>query len=537
VTLRHEQVDDYVMLMRKHLLSNNWNEIVGSRWLFIFDDGVMELDSVESDQAILARCKSIYSPVSPNRTTMEMVNNLPFYHNVLFHTDYGDMIHSGEFSGTPGAIAKKKITEWLEKKGIGRGAINYKLRDWLISRQRYWGAPIPVVHCAKCGMVPVPEKDLPVLLPESAKVNAKPSGRSPLADVPEFVNTTCPKCGGPAQRDTDTIAQWLCSCWYFLRYISPRDAERPFDAALVNKWLPVDQYIGGIEHAVLHLLYSRFIVKVLFDAGHVAFKEPFDALFTQGMICKKTPSGQLEKMSKSKGNVVSPDEIIAKFGADTQRLYTLFIGPPEKDAEWSDRGILGASRFLQKFWEIVVANLDRVKSVAAYSGSGADLSGTDRIVNRLAHRTIEKVTHDIEDSWHFNTAVAALMEFLNVVKDNESAVSPAVMRLALESATQLLSPFVPHVAEEVWEMLGHEPSIFKTPWPSFDPEAAKADEIEIPVQVNGKLRGKIVIDADAGEEDTIKAALADEKVAKSIEGKSVRKVIVVPRRLVNIVVS
>jgi len=453
------------------------------------------------------------------------------------YVDEGVMVRSGPFDGVGNLDGIGKVTRYLADKGIGGPAVSYRIRDWLMSRQRYWGAPIPMVHCDSCGTVPVPERDLPVLLPPSEKVNFKPSGHSPLADVGEFVVTKCPKCGGPARRDTDTIAQWLCSCWYFLRYLSPRDDKRPFDKVLVDKWLPVDQYIGGVEHAVLHLLYSRFIVKVLYDAGHVGFQEPFEALFTQGMITKKTPAGHLEKMSKSKGNVVSPDEIIAKFGADTQRLYTLFIGPPEKDAEWSDRGILGASRFIQKFWETVTENLDLVRGVAAYSAAGAGLTGADRIVNRRTHQTIRKVTHDIEDSWHFNTAVAALMEFLNLLKEHGKEASPAVMRFALESATQLMSPFVPHLAEEVWEMLGREPSIFRTPWPAFDAEAAKVDEIEVPVQVNGKLRGKVVVAADAGEEDMKSAAMADDKVAKALAGKAVRKVIVVPGRLVNIVVG
>jgi leucyl-tRNA synthetase len=451
--------------------------------------------------------------------------------------DEGVMVDSGPFTGSPNLAGIEKIKTWLAEKNFGGPEVSFRIRDWLISRQRYWGAPIPVVHCDKCGTVPVPEKDLPVMLPEPEKVNFRPMGSSPLADVPEFVNTTCPSCGGPARRDTDTIAQWLCSCWYFLRYLSPRDDKEPFDKAIVNKWLPVDQYIGGIEHAVLHLLYSRFIVKVLYDAGWVGFVEPFDALFTQGMICKKTPAGRLEKMSKSKGNVVSPDEIIEKFGADTQRLYTLFIGPPEKDAEWSDSGIMGAWRFLTKYWDAVTGNLERIAGVAAYSGAGEELTGADRIINRRTHQTIRKVTYDILDSWHFNTAVAALMEFMNDVKEHEAEVSPAVMRLALESATQALSPFVPHVAEEAWEMLGHEPSIFRTPWPKYDETAAKADEIEIPVQVNGKLRGKVVVPAEASEDEIRAAALGDERVAKAIEGKTVRKVVIVPKRLVNIVVG
>jgi len=449
----------------------------------------------------------------------------------------GVMVNSGPFDGVPSAEGITKVTRWLRDEGKGDFAVSYRIRDWLISRQRYWGAPIPMVHCGKCGEVAVPEDDLPVLLPDASRVNFKPSGTSPLADVDEFVKTVCPKCGGPAERDTDTIAQWLCSCWYFLRYISPRDADKPFDRRLADEWLPVDQYIGGVEHAVLHLLYSRFIVKVLYDAGWVGFLEPFEALFTQGMICKKTPAGRLEKMSKSKGNVVSPDEIIKKYGADTQRLYTLFIGPPEKDAEWSDRGITGAHRFLQRWWETVQDSLDSLQGVEAYAGDGEDLDDADKRINRQTHRLIGRVTHDIEGSWHFNTAVAALMEFLNTLKSERDAVSPPVMRFALESMTQLLSPFVPHVAEEVWRLLGHDGSIFGEPWPQFDAGTAQADEVEIPVQVNGKLRAKIVMPADAAREEVEEAALADQRVRKYTDGKKVRKVIVVPGRLVNVVVG
>ncbi len=449
----------------------------------------------------------------------------------------GVMVNSGPFDGVANVEGIGRVTQYLQDEGMGEGAVSYRIRDWLISRQRFWGAPIPVIHCPTCGEVAVPQDQLPVLLPDAENVNFKPTGTSPLADVEEFVNTTCPKCGGPAQRDTDTIAQWLCSCWYFLRYISPRDDEKPFDKELVNRWLPVDQYIGGVEHAVLHLLYSRFIVKVLYDAGYVGFREPFDALFTQGMICKRTPSGNLEKMSKSKGNVVAPDEIIAKYGADTQRLYTLFIGPPEKDAEWSDRGIVGAYRFLQKFWDIVQNNLYSVRNTKGYCGNGDDLEGADRIVNRETHRVIGRVTHDIEDSWHFNTAVAALMEFVNILKTEEQNISPAVMRFALESATELLCLFAPHIAEEVWEILGHKQSIFKKPWPGWDAKIARADEIEIPVQVNGRLRTKVLLPAEADEATVQEAALADERVKKYTDGNEIRKVIVIPGRLVNIVVK
>lgn len=453
------------------------------------------------------------------------------------YVDEGVMVNSGPFDGVRSLDGIKGVAQHLHDEGTGDFEVSYRIRDWLISRQRFWGAPIPAVHCEACGEVPVGEEALPVVLPEAGKVNFKPEGTSPLADVGEFVNTTCPRCGGPARRDTDTIAQWLCSCWYFLRYLSPRDDDVPFDRELVDRWLPVDQYIGGVEHAVLHLLYSRFIVKVLYDAGYVGFKEPFDALFTQGMICKRTPGGRLEKMSKSKGNVVSPDKIIEKFGADTQRLYTLFIGPPERDAEWSDRGIIGAQRFLCRFWDTVQDNLERVSGVEAYRGDGGGLSEGDRRVNQQTHHVISRVTRDIEDSWHFNTAVAALMEFLNALKADEENVSPAVMRFALESAAQLLSPFVPHVAEEVWRLLGHEPSIFNTPWPAFDAEAARADEIEIPVQVMGRLRARITLSADADEDALREAALANERVKNYTDGNEVVKVIVVPGRLVNVIVK
>ncbi len=471
----------------------------------------------------------------------------------------GVMVSSGPFDGTPNLAGITGVTEYLHDEGKGDFEVSHRIRDWLISRQRFWGAPIPVVHCDKCGTVAVPEEDLPVLLPEPEKVDFKPTGESPLAAVTEFVDTKCPRCGGAARRDTDTIAQWLCSCWYFLRYISPRDDERPFDEALVNRWLPVDQYIGGVEHAVLHLLYSRFIVKVLHDAGHVAFAEPFDALFTQGMICKKTPAGRLEKMSKSKGNVVSPDEIIAKYGADTQRLYTLFIGPPEKDAEWSDRGITGAHRFLQRWWETVQDNIERISGVPVFQSRGDELKGSDRIIHRETNRLIKKVTEDIEDSWHFNTAVAALMEFLNTLKQHEQHVAPPVMRYAFEHMTHLMSPFVPHIAEEVWSLLGHDDSIFRsdaplppvfttttttlppktttTSWPEYDEIAIIADEIEMPVQVNGKLRGKVTVPTDADEESVREAALADERVRRHTGAGEIRKVIVIPGRLVNIVVK
>jgi len=463
----------------------------------------------------------------------------------------GIQVNSGKYDGLDNRTAMKRIVEDLAARGRGKEAVAYRIRDWIISRQRYWGAPIPIIYCDKCGEVPVPEEDLPVRLPE--KIDFTPKGKSPLATVADFVNTICPHCRGRARRETDTIAQWLCSCWYFLRYLSPHASERPFDPTLVNKWLPVDQYIGGVEHAVLHLLYSRFIVKVLHDQGFVNFKEPFKALFTQGMIVKDGA-----KMSKSKGNVVSPDELIDKYGADTQRLYTLFIGPPEKDAEWSDRGVLGAFRFLKRLWDLVSEFAGEVKDANIEEIEPEALPPRMRRLHRKTHLTIKKVAEDIERSWHFNTAIAAVMELVNELgasrPQSPAASQPvgpskagpsgpstdgqaAVLKEALEAAVMLLSPFVPHIAEELWETLGHKPSIFHQSWPAYDEEATVAEEIEIPIQINGKLRSRILVEAEATDEEIKSAALADQKVQKHTEGKEIKRTIIVPKRLINLVVK
>ncbi len=490
----------------------------------------------------------------------------------MAYVEDGVQVNSGPFDGLSNREAMPKIIRYLQDKGMGAGTVGYRLRDWLISRQRYWGAPIPVVYCAACGTVPVPVSDLPVRLPD--KVEFKPTGKSPLAGVPEFVNAKCPRCGGPAQRETDTIAQWLCSCWYFLRYLSPKDDRRPFDRALVDKWLPVDQYIGGIEHAVLHLLYSRFIVKVLHDADELGFKEPFKALFTQGMICKKSywcpncrkhvyPKEEdaetkcpdcgkeqvrvsLEKMSKSKGNVVPPEPLIEKYGADTLRLYTLFIGPPQKDAEWNDRAVAGGFRFLTRLWNAVAEREHDLKTVTRAKPRLDGLSPDEAALFRKSHQTIKKVTDDVEKFWHFNTAISAVMELMNMADDFQPGAASGdanfirrfnVLRFALESAVRLLAPFVPHIAEELWAMMGHAPTIFHVPWPKHDPGAIVADEIEMPVQINGKLRSRIVVPAEASEADVRARTLDDEKVKKAIGAAKVRKVIVVPKKLVNVVIG
>ncbi len=498
------------------------------------------------------------------------------------YVDDGVMVRSGPFDGVNNRKGIHGVIEYLVANGMGEAEVNYRLRDWLISRQRYWGAPIPVVHCDACGIVPVPEEELPVMLPEEVDFTAR--GESPLASVEEFVRTTCPECGAGARRDTDTIAQWLCSCWYFLRYTSPRLESMPFDRALVDRWLPVDQYIGGVEHAVLHLLYSRFIVKVLHERGLVGFREPFTALFTQGMICKmsylcdrclhivtddpavtepcecdvgagakeRTEKGievtaRLEKMSKSKGNVVAFDRVVERFGADTLRMYELAIGPPEKDAEWQEGGIVGYHRFLNRLWDRIVAHGDDFARIERRPVDLDDLSGGARRIFRLTHATIRKVTADIEERWHFNTAVAAIMELLNALAELELPVSYTggesgeelrafeVFRFASESMVLLLSPFVPHICEELWVRMGNRPSILEQGWPEWDEEAARAEEVEMPVQVNGKVRGRVVVERDADEEAVREQALALDAVRRHTEGKSITKFIVVPNRIVTIV--
>ncbi len=454
------------------------------------------------------------------------------------YTEDGIQINSGHFNGLRNKEAMQKIVGHMEERKVGRHRISYKIRDWLISRQRYWGTPIPIVYCEKCGEVPVPEAELPVMLPEIGNFRPK-EGRSPLAHAEAFVNTRCPGCGSPAKRETDTIAQWLCSCWYFLRYLSPRDTQKAFDKSLAGRWLPVDQYIGGIEHAVLHLLYSRFIVKVLYDEGYIPFKEPFQALFTQGMICKTSSiTGRLEKMSKSKGNVVSPDELIGKYGADTLRLYTLFIGPPEKDAEWNDRAVEGAFRFLNRIWRKVIEFAPKLSGLSVELTGQAGLSKELKDLRRKTHATIRDVTRDIEGGFHFNTAISAIMELVNsiyLVKLDNEKEGLAVMKEAIETAVILLSPFAPHIAEELWTKLGHMPTIFRAGWPDYDPDVIKTDEVLIVIQINGKLKGKIDIPPDMKEEEVRSRVLALPKLKEWTKGKAIKKVIYVQGRLINIV--
>ncbi len=446
----------------------------------------------------------------------------------------GVMTNSAEFDGMDSEAAKKAIVDMLGAKDLGKPTVNYRLRDWNISRQRYWGAPIPVIYCDDCGIVPVPESQLPVELPLDVQVN--PDGRSPLPACESFVNVTCPTCGKPARRETDTMDTFVESSWYFCRYTAARNEDAPFTPEDTAYWMPVDQYIGGIEHAILHLLYSRFFVKALRDEGYLDHDEPFQNLLTQGMVLLNG-----SKMSKSKGNVVDPDEMIAKYGADTVRLFCLFAAPPEKDLEWNDKGIEGASRFLNRLWRLV-DELDGVLSaVGPCAAASGPLSEAEAELRRKEHDTIRRVERDIENKFQFNTAIAAMMELVNTLyatKDDlrGAATGARLLSSAISSVLVALAPIAPHICEELWARMGYASSLTAEPWPTHDPDALKTSEVTVAVQVNGKLRGQISVAADASSEDIQAAALGDQNVERHLEGKTIVKVIVIPGKLVNVVV-
>ena len=478
----------------------------------------------------------------------------------------GVLVNSGPFNEMDSVKAREAIAEDLEKKGLGGKRVSYRLKDWGISRQRYWGAPIPIIYCDRCGTVPVPEKDLPVSLP--LQVDVTGVGESPLAQSKEFVETTCPTCGARARRETDTMDTFVESSWYFDRFACSDFHGGPLDRKRVDYWMPVDQYIGGIEHAILHLLYSRFFTRVLKEMRWVNVEEPFTRLLTQGMVCKEVyecsrdgylypnevegdgekvrcrkcgspiQAGRLEKMSKSKKNVVDPEYLIEKYGADTARMFCLFASPPEKDLDWNDQGVEGSSRFLNRVWRLVYEQHPRLLGVKPLP-AGTMVDGDPMSLRQKTHQTIKKVTEDIE-RFHFNTAISAIMElvnemYLSKVKDQEDDVSKGVMAEAMEALLLLLSPFVPHFAEEIWNALGKTEFVLKQSWPPYDPEVVREEEVLIVVQVNGKLRDRILVPASFGEEEVKAAALKAEKVQKLIEGKQVRNVVLVPQKLVNIV--
>jgi leucyl-tRNA synthetase len=436
-------------------------------------------------------------------------------------TEDGIVEQSGEFSGLPSAEARRRMNEKAEREDFGKAAITYRLKDWGISRQRYWGTPIPMIHCPQCGVVPVPEKDLPVLLPIGVKFTGK--GRSPLAEVESFMHVKCPQCGGDARRESDTMDTFVDSSWYFYRYCDARNAEAPFDPKKIAYWFPIDQYIGGVEHAILHLIYSRFFTKVMRDIGLIQNDEPAARLFTQGMVIKDGA-----KMSKSKGNVVSADDMIERFGADTGRLFALFAAPPEKDMDWTDAGAEGAYRFLGRVFRFVTRNVD--------APARADDPAASRSALRKLHQTIRKVTEDFDRRWHFNTSIAALMELINTLHEQETGLSRAALDQILPSLVLLLGPFAPYMAEELWEQLGRMGPVFRQTWPAYDEELAKEDAADVVLQVNGKVRGRIAVPFGAPQAELEKRALADPKTQPFVSGKQVVKVIVVPDKLVNIVV-
>jgi len=440
----------------------------------------------------------------------------------------GYLVNSGQFNGLNSKDALDKIGDYLKNNKIGKKTVNYRLRDWGISRQRYWGTPIPVIYCDTCGVAPVPYENLPVILPTD--IDFPTDGKSPLVNNEKFIKVKCPKCKNDARRETDTMDTFICSSWYFLRYTSPRYDDYPVKNEAVKYWMPVDQYIGGIEHAVLHLLYARFFTKFMADIGLASTDEPFTNLLTQGMVVKDGA-----KMSKSKGNVVDPDDIIDKYGADTARLFILFTSPPEKDLDWSDQGVEGAYRFLNRVWRLVTECRMRNAECGIKDNSESRIQNSE--LRRVTHLTIKKVTEDIEKRFHFNTAISAIMEFVNVLYQNsEFRIQNSEFRKAVNTLIILLSPFAPHIVEEMWEMMGNKGSVIKESWPSYNPEFIKSEEITIIVQINGKVRSRLTVNTDISDDDLKNTVLSDIKVKEWTDHKEIKKFVIVPKKLVSVVV-
>jgi len=523
------EVDRYVELAEQHVRPGSWTEVVGTRWLFIFNDDVLSFRSVEEGQKILKKCKELKPELAEKRTVMEMLWNVPFYRDLLFHTEYGTMINSGPFTGTPGDVAVEKVIDWLEEKGVGESDVNYRLRDWLVSRQRYWGAPIPIVYCEACGTVPIPYEDLPVELPKDAEF--LPTGESPLRHHEEFLHTTCPECGGPATRETDTMDTFVDSSWYQYAYLSPYYEEgeqlsadsTPFDPQEADYWAPVDVYTGGIEHATMHLIYTRFFTKAMRDMGLVDFDEPMLVLRNQGIILGEDG----EKMSKSRGNVVSPDELVEQYGADTVRGYLMFGWRWDQGGPWDPQGIQGVYRWLHRVWTLVL-------EPSQVDGTPTEEQIAD--LQRATHQTIRSVTDDME-AFSFNTSIARLMEFTNTLQKAKRTpvCSTDAWDEAIETLLLLIAPSCPAIAEELWMRTERPYSIHEQSWPEFDPDLAAEEMITLVVQVNGKLRARMDVPADITEEEAKEAALADDNVQRHLDDKEVKRLIYVPGRLVNVV--
>jgi leucyl-tRNA synthetase len=526
VSLEAGQIDEYVQIASARIQPGYWNEIVGSGWKFIFagEAGaqVMDWDSVEAEQDILARCQALEPNVASARSLMEMLWGCEFYRDVLYHSEYGEMIHSGAFSGVPGDRAKAQVTEWLAERGLGERAINYRLRDWLISRQRFWGAPIPIIYCPEHGAVPVPDEELPVELPDD--VEWLPTGESPLKLHPTWKQTTCPVCQAPAERETDTLDTFMCSSWYHLRYLNPDYDQGPFDPEEYDYWMPVDTYTGGIEHATMHLIYTRFFHKAGRDMGVMKDPEPMTQLRNQGIILGEDS----EKMSKSRGNVVAPDDLVHRYGADTVRAYLMFFARWDMGAPWNSSGIEGAARWVRRLWTLVSEPASQPRTATPE---------TLRALRRKLHQTVRQVTRDFE-TFEFNTIVSGLMELMNEMyraRDAGAAETPE-WKEAVDMYLRMVAPVSPHVAEELWARLGKPYSIHIQPWPAWDEEAAREDEITLPIQVNGKLRDRITVPAGTPDEEIKTLALQAEGVTRHLEGKAPKKVIVVQGKLVNVVV-
>jgi len=449
------------------------------------------------------------------------------------YSEDGHLINSGEYNGLSVEEAFEEIADYFEENDIGHREKNYRLRDWLISRQRYWGTPIPVVYCENCGVVPIPEDELPVELPHD--VEFKPTGESPLKEVDDFVNTTCPKCGGEATRETDTMDTFVDSSWYFLRYADSKNDKLPFSKEKADSWMPVDQYIGGIEHAILHLLYARFFTKVLYDMDLVSYKEPFSNLLAQGMVLKDGA-----KMSKSKGNVVDPKEILEKYGADVTRLFMLFAAPPEKDLEWNEEGVEGAERFINRVWRIASDNYQELTKIDNIEYDVSKFNKQENELYRKLHQTIKDVTEDVGERLSFNTAISRIMELTNTIYkylNKGENINYNLIKESLYKILILLAPFAPHMTEELWHEIGYEGSIHECDWPDYKEKALKKEEITIVIQINGKVRDRINVSPDISEEDLKEKAKKEEKVQEYIEGKEIIKEIVVPKKLINIVVK
>ena len=521
ITIPPEAVERYLEIATGFVQKDCWNEVVGTGWQFVFADAVWSWDSLEGEERILKRCRELQPAMREKRTVMEMLWGVDFYRDCLYHDQYGVMIHSGSLSGTPGDRAVEATVAFLEGRDAGKAAVSYRLRDWLISRQRYWGSPIPIVYCPDHGMVPVPDDELPVLLPDD--VEWRPTGESPLKLHPTWRHTQCPVCGGPAERDTDTMDTFMCSSWYQYRYLSPDYDRGPWDPAEFDYWMPVDCYTGGIEHATMHLIYTRFFTKALRDLGLMKLDEPMIQMRNQGIILGEDG----EKMSKSRGNVVAPDALVGRYGADALRAYLMFAYRWQDGGPWSSQGIEGIVRWLNRVWTLVTET--------AEAGEQTEDAAAARVLLRKLHLTIKQVSDDFE-AFEFNTIVSSEMELTNTLQELRPALQgSAVWKTALTTLLLLMAPVVPHIAEELWQILGWEYSVHQQSWPVFNPELARSEEITLVIQVNGKVRDRIQAPADIGEAEAKRLALANLAVQRQLQGREPRQVVFVPGKLVNVV--